>query len=126
MGGQHSPPELQNILILPDTLAKQMAGVTIKESEEAGKREEKAGRKKKTMETGESVWRSRKMEHEVGRGPGHFARNCRVKVSEENVAEATIVEEHQRGVSAASTSNSKEKIDYDRDWIVDSGCSPDR
>lgn len=35
----------------------------------------------------------------------------------------TIVEEHQRGVSACAASTSKEKIDYDRDWIVDSGCS---
>ena len=150
---QPSLVEFENLLAAQEALAKQMGGVSLKSDEEAlyvnkgkwkSKKHGDGGFKKNDDQArklqGEGSDRGRKS----GNGrkfegryyncnkKGHMEKDCWSKKKNEQSNAATSKDEEEWDAEAlfaadieevAFTATTTNQIDYEKDWIVDSGCS---
>ncbi|KAL4352591.1 hypothetical protein GQ457_06G020380 [Hibiscus cannabinus] len=147
---QPSLVEFENLLASQEALAKQMGGVSLKNEEEAlyaskGKRNFKqrksGGSNRNQGEESSREWgvyknhdNNKRFEgkcYNCGK-KGHMAKACwsKKKSVESNVVTSNSEEEWDAEAffaveeeELALTTTMSDKIDYENDWIVDSGCS---
>nr|GEW40517.1 retrovirus-related Pol polyprotein from transposon TNT 1-94 [Tanacetum cinerariifolium] len=127
---QPSLVEFENLLASQEALIKQMGGVSIKNNEEALYANKGKGKFKQHFKSGSKKNDDKAKGHDDENSSRHLARDCRSKkvVESNNVTsknewdfEASFFADEEEFAFATITSD--KKIDYENDWIVDSGCS---
>ncbi|RVW59275.1 Retrovirus-related Pol polyprotein from transposon TNT 1-94 [Vitis vinifera] len=127
-GWQNQPSlvEFENLLAGQEALAKQMGGVSLKGEEEALYAHK--GRWNSKQHTSEELKRMRTRQRVV---KGHMAKDCWSKkgLVESNAATSKSEDEWDAQAlfvaigESAFIATTSEQIDYEKDWIIDSGCS---
>ncbi|RVW47434.1 Retrovirus-related Pol polyprotein from transposon TNT 1-94 [Vitis vinifera] len=116
-GWQNQPSlvEFENLLAGQEALAKQMGGVSLKGEEEA-----LYAHKGRWNSKQHTVGRTKKNENKAKSSQGLVESNATTSKSEDEWDAQAFFAATRESAFIATTS---EQIDYEKDWIIDSGCS---